>query len=183
MRRAAIFPVPFGTLYRDLDSLAALIRAHRGVLRRFFREVAGCGEWEVRLGLRLAAPQALEAVAGDLWPDWAGLPPGTRYLRMCRERPRLLAAAGLRAEGIAVGFADRLRPLGTALRRLPSPAPDAAAGEFRARFALLVATAAADRLGGQVRRIADEAAGCGAAVALSGPWPPFSFRPDLPAVA
>ena len=48
-----------------------------------------------------------------------------------------------------------------------------------ARYALLVAKRDVPALRARVAEAAATAAGDGVALALSGPWPPFSFRPNL----
>ncbi len=124
---------------------------------------------------------ALEALAGDASPDWAQLTPGTRYLRLCRDRPALVAAGRALAQTIAGRLAERLQPPATASRRLGlQPAPESDSVELVGRFALLVPLGGAGALAQRVQELSDEAAGDGIALALAGPWPPFSFRPDLP---
>ncbi len=180
MRSSPIYPVPFGTLFWSLESLRIFIRTHEERIGAFLRRVAGMEEWELKAEASFSSVAALEALALSLHPDWSRLPPGTRYMRLCRERAALLAAGFERAERSAAALLETLGP--TALRRLLA-APAESGGEDRwgARFALLVPAEEADVFQEKVERLAGEAAACGVALALSGPWPPFSFRPDLPA--
>ena len=181
MQVSPVYPAPFATLFASRNSLSAFMLAHAHTLVEFFRAVAGMAEWELKASACLADRAALEALARDAWPDWAQLAPGTRYLRLCRDRPGLVAAGRAAAQTIAARLAERLLPPATASRRLVvQPAPDSDAGELVGRFALLVPLGGASALAQRLEALAGEAASDGIALALTGPWPPFSFRPDLP---
>jgi hypothetical protein len=181
MRVSPVYPAPFATLFATRNSLSAFMLAHARTLGEFFRAVAGMAEWELKASACLDNRAALEALARDAWPDWAQLTPGTRYLRLCRDRPGLVAAGRALAQTIATRLAEQLQPPAAALRRLDlRPAPESDSGELVGRFALLAPLGGADALAQRVQELADEAAADGIALTLAGPWPPFSFRPDLP---
>ncbi len=181
MQCSPVYPAPFATLFASLDSLSAFIRPHEPAIREFFRAVAGMAEWELKASARLDGRAALETLARDLWPDWAQLTPGTRYLRLCRDRPALVDARRAALHDSAARLAQRLQPPAAALRDLVlHPAPESDGGEPVGRFALLVPLSGASALARGVQELADAAAEDGITLALSGPWPPFSFRPDLP---
>lgn len=175
-----VYPVPFATLFASCDTLTAFMRAHAGTIGEFFRTVNGAAEWELKASASVDSSDALEALARATWPDWAQLSPGTRYLRLCRDRPGLVTARRAAVQELAAGLAERLLPPAKSLRRLVlRPAADDG-GELVGSFALLVPLGDANALACRVEELADEAAGSGIALSLSGPWPPFSFRPDLP---
>jgi len=181
MQVSPVYPAPFATLFASRDSLSTFMLAHAHTLGEFFRTVAGMAEWELKASACLDNRAALEALARDAWPDWAQLTPGTRYLRLCRDRPGLVAASRALTQTMAARFAEQLQPPATAARRLVfQPTPEGDSGELVGRFALLVPLGGAGALAQRVQELADEAAGDGIALTLAGPWPPFSFRPDLP---
>jgi Gas vesicle synthesis protein GvpL/GvpF len=181
MEFSPVYPAPFATLFASRDTLSAFMLAHAPTLGAFFRAVDGMAEWELKASACLDSRRALEALARDVWPDWAQLTPGTRYLRLCRDRPGLVAARRAVMREIAAGLAERLQPPAAALRHLVlQPVPDSGNGELIGRFALLVPLNGEKALAQRVEARADEAAADGIKLALSGPWPPFSFRPDLP---
>lgn len=181
MQCSPVYPAPFATLFASLDGLSAFMRAHAQTLGEFFRTVAGMAEWELRASTCLDNRAALEALTRDAWPDWAQLTPGTRYLRLCRDRAGLVAVRRALVQDIATRLAERLQPPAASLRRLGLPrAPESGSEELVGRFALLVPLSGASVLAQRIDAVADEAAGNGITLALSGPWPPFSFRPDLP---
>jgi hypothetical protein len=181
MQCSPVYPAPFATLFANRDSLSAFMLAQAHTLGEFFRAVTGMAEWELKANACLDSRAALEALARDAWPDWAQLTPGTIYLRLCRDRASLIAARRALVHDLAAGLVQRLQPPATALRRLAlPPASEGGSGELVGRFALLVPLSGASALAQNVQELADEAAGHGIALSLSGPWPPFSFRPDLP---
>jgi hypothetical protein len=181
MQCSPVYPAPFATLFASRDSLSAFMLAHAPTLGAFFRAVAGMAEWELKANACLDSRAALEGLARDAWPDWAQLTPGTRYLRLCRDRAGLVAARRALVQDIAARVAERLQPPAASLRRLGlPPTPESASGELVGRFALLVPLSGASALAHSVQELASEAADDGVTLSLSGPWPPFSFRPDLP---
>jgi hypothetical protein len=180
MQWSPVFPVPFGTLYASLGSLTELMLAHQQTIGRFFETVDGMEEWELRASAAIDHA-ALEAVARDNWPDWAALTPGVRYLKLRSERPVLIAASRRHAEEIVSRLVWRTRPPVVDIRRLTRQHPaEQAATELVARFALLAPAGDRAALDERARELGAEAAICGVTLALSGPWPAFSFRPDLP---
>lgn len=184
MQYAPIYPAPFGTLYSSYDSLTRFMLAHQETIEEFFRAVAGQEEWELKATAAIGSLAALEAQARRTWPDWEGLTPGTRYLRLRQDRPVLIEAARKAAERTVFALAEQLLPPALSIRRLPRQphAPNEASAELVARFALLVPADAAAALGQSARDLAARAADREVTLSLSGPWPPFSFRPDLPHV-
>lgn len=181
MARSPVYPAPFATLFASLASLTAFMRAHERRIREFFGAVAGMAEWELKASADPDSRPVLEAAAREAWPDWGQLTPGTRYLRLCRDRPGLIAARRARLRDIAARLAPRLQPPAAAWRRLALPPVPESGGEPVGRFALLVPLNSETALAQRVQEVAAAAAGEGIALALSGPWPAFSFRPDLPA--
>jgi hypothetical protein len=181
MHWSPVYPVPFATLYASLDSLTDLMLAHQQTIGRFFETVAGMEEWELKASAAIEGHAALEAVARDAWPDWAALSPGVRYMKLCSDRSTLIAASRRHAEQIVSRLVWRMRPPVAAIRRLTRQHPaDQAATEMVARFALLTPAGSGAALDGRARVLGAEAVACGVTLTLSGPWPAFSFRPDLP---
>ncbi len=177
---SSIFPAPFGTLYASLDNLTAFMRAHEATIAAFLRAVADKEEWELRADVSFDDPDVLDRLACDAWPDWRKLPKGSRYMRLCRDRGALLDFGRATAAAFVRDFVAELRPLTSDTRVMGLPrAPGSGGPEPVARFALLVARTGVAAIKGRVREIALKSSGRNVAIAMSGPWPPFSFRPDL----
>ncbi len=179
MQCSPVFPTGFATLYVSLDSLTGLMRRHEATIADFLRQVTGQQEWSLRLTAELGDPATLADLAAELWPGWSACPPGLRYLRLRQGRPALLQAARERAARQMPGIVDRLRDLVTAIRPLVPAAARAAGEQYVETYALLVPVGQQAALRARVTELAAEPAPLHPGAALSGPWPPYSFRPLL----
>ena len=180
MRLSPVFPAPFGTLYLSLDSLTAFMHAHEAKIADFLRTVAGKEEWELRASADLNGHEILEQLAGNLWPDWQALTKGTRYMRLCRDRSVLVEQGRAEAVALLHDFVAELEPLTAAVHQHGVGGRTEVGGlEPIARYALLVAKKDVTSLQESVREAGNRAAHKHIGIALSGPWPPFSFRPNL----
>lgn len=182
MQWSSVFPAPFGTLYLSLDSLTAFIHAHEATIAKFLGTVAGKEEWELRASAHLDGAEILDQLARSAWPEWLELTPGKRYMRLCRDRNALIEQGRAEADSLVCAFVAELQPLTAAVRQHEAGRrPDADGGELIARYSLLVAKPDVAALQERVREVCARASHRHVAIALSGPWPPFSFRPDLEA--
>jgi hypothetical protein len=180
MRWSPVFPTPFGTLYASLDSLTAFMHAHEAAIADFLRAVAGKEEWELRATADFNGPEILDRLADNAWPNWQALPKGTRYMRLCRDRSLLIEQGRAEAVALVRDFVAELQPLTAAVRQHNAGIRTNASGsELIARYALLVAKKDVTELQECVREVGYRATHQHIAIVLSGPWPPFSFRPDL----
>jgi hypothetical protein len=180
MRVSPVFPAAFATLYLGLDSLTDFMRQHHAAITGFLRRVAGQEEWALKLTAELDDASTLDALATGLWPEWSTCSPGLRYLRSRQERPRLLEAARDAVARTMHGIVAGVRPLATAIRPFVRAAGAGASGHAHVEEYALLSPAGrggilADRLG----ELAGDNCGPGVRFALSGPWPPYSFRPSL----
>ncbi|MBI1867363.1 MAG: GvpL/GvpF family gas vesicle protein [Methylocystis sp.] len=180
MRRSPVFPAPFATLYSSLASLTTFMRAHEATISSFLGAVADKEEWELRAVAEFERPDSLDQLACSAWPDWQELSKGARYMRLCRDRNALLEYGRAAAAARMRDFVAELAPL-TADVRQHEALPKSGSGgtELIARYALLVAKSQVAAVHERVAEIAVRAARQHIAIASSGPWPPFSFRPDL----
>jgi hypothetical protein len=175
-----VFPAPFGTLYSSLDNLTAFMRVHEATIAAFLHAVAGKEEWELRAVACFGSPEALDRLACDAWPDWRKLSKGARYMRLCRDKGALLDFGQAEAAAFVGDFVAQLRPLTSGARRLgPFRRPGPSGREPVARYALLIAKTGVAAIEDRIQETAAKASSRHVAITLSGPWPPFSFRPDL----
>ena len=180
MQWSSVFPVPFGTLYKSFDSLTAFMQAHEETIGGFLQSVADKEEWELRAAAHFDSPEILDRLACDAWPEWRALTKGVRYMRACRDRRALLDFGRAAAAALVRGFVAELQPLTASVRQHdPGRRLDPGAGEPIARYAFLVERSNAAEVRARVEEIAVSAARQNLAISLLGPWPPFSFRPDL----
>jgi hypothetical protein len=179
MGESAIFPTGFATLFSGLDNVTAFMRRHEATIASFCRDTSGHQEWGLKVTAELDDAAMLDALAGEFWPDWSGYAPGKRYLRLRQERPVLLRAAGERASAAIRDLVDGLRPFVTSIRLRARPAPDETATRYVEDYALLVTSSARAALCDRLNRLLAEQNRQRLQAALSGPWPPYSFRPVL----
>ena len=180
MQWSPVYPAPFGTFYRTFESLTEFLRTHEDAIAAFLDRVAGKEEWELRAAAKFDSPELLDSLAFTHRPEWSGLSKGVRYMRICRDREALLELGRADAAAVVRNHVETIRPLAADVRELAlGRNGDPNMGEPIARYALLVDKAKADELREAVRAVGVSQEHV--ALALSGPWPPFSFRPDLAA--
>jgi hypothetical protein len=142
----AVLPARFGTWFGTTEGLAREVSARAGALREALEHVRGCAE----LGVRISATGRREPAPA--------VRTGTEYLRA-----RL--AATTEAERVAKLVDERLRPLARAAARRPS-------GDLIFNGAYLVERARVEAF----REAASELESRHRfEVAVTGPWPPYSF--------
>jgi len=178
--RVPVLPARFATLFTSLDSLERLVLEHRDAVTRFFTELGDQREWAVK-GL-LDRPHALQGPGSPGQPAAderaPAASPGARYFEEKRIKAQWerdfnfrlkefcrRAAAAL--AGHAGGFRER-KVLGTAT-----------GDEIVLNWAFLVSPAALDEFRECLARLNAGAAFPGLTLAPAGPWPPYSFVPDL----
>ncbi len=178
MQWSPVFPVPFGTFYKTIDNLTAFMKSHEETIAAFLNRVANKEEWELRAGAKFDDQELLDRLACNAWPDWQALSKGARYMRVCRDREALREFARANAAAVVRDYLATIQPLTASVCELaPRRQADSKAGEEIARYALLVDKANVTQLrehvhttGASVEHVA---------IVLSGPWPPYSFRPAL----
>jgi hypothetical protein len=183
MRQAPVLPAGFATLFTSLDSLRQSVLEHREAITGFFARLGGQLEWAVK-GL-LNRPAALERLASPGQPaaeePALDTSPGARYFQEKRVKARLerdfhfrlkefcrRAAAALGAQ--AGGFRER--------KVLASVAMETDA-EVVLNWAFLLSPEALEDFRVRLDRFNGAEAFPGLLLTLTGPWPPYSFAPDL----
>jgi hypothetical protein len=182
MSCAAVLPARFATLFTSLESLENYVLERREAIAGFFAQLGDRQEWAVK-GLldRAVALDKMGQPAGEMPAQDAS--PGALYF----EQKRLKAQAERE-------FSQRLKEF----CRQAASALDATAGGFRERkvlaaaageaeavlnWAFLLAPAEIEEFRACLDRLNGGEAFAGLKLALTGPWPPFSFAPDLSAGA
>jgi hypothetical protein len=178
MAWSPVFPARFATLFASVASLTDFMRRHETAIARFLEQVTGQQEWTLRLTAALDDLATHDDLAVELWPDWSGYSLGKRYLRLREERPRLLRLAGERVARLVPDVLDGLRPFVTAIRPLQSAEPGAS-DQYVEKHAILASVSQLAALHDRASELAAEQKNQRLQIALSGPWPPYSFRPAL----
>ncbi|WP_161607340.1 GvpL/GvpF family gas vesicle protein [Methyloferula stellata] len=177
---SAVFPAPFGTIYMGLPSLTAFMDAHEATIATFLRSVAGKEEWELRATAQFDDPETLDQLACSAWPDWRTLSKGARYMRLCRDKSAIFEFGRTQAAAFAHNFVAELGQFASDLKPLGlTCSADPRGSASLARYALLVDKANIAAIRERIHQIVPIASRQHLTMTLLGPWPPFSFRPDL----
>ena len=180
MSLTSVLPARFATIFSSLDSLKQFVLEHREAIAGFFADLDGKQEWAVK-GL-LDRALALEKLGqSTVQEQLLNVSPGMRYfqekrLKIQLEREfnqRLRAFCQQTAAAMAVhtgGFMER--------KVLASVAGETE-GEVVSNWAFLLSPGALDNFRDNLERFNDGKAFPGLKLALTGPWPPYSFAPDL----
>ncbi|HEY5225645.1 MAG TPA: GvpL/GvpF family gas vesicle protein [Methylovirgula sp.] len=181
MHWSPVFPVAFGTLYQTAEELGGFMQAHEIAIEAFFQTAADKQEWTLNATTSFDRPYKLEQLARRSWPDWPALSPGTRYMRLCRERPTLAALGRKEARHRLSEMLEDLRPSVAAVKPYEGTSPIGIETkvELIASYAVLVEVAATAQFQTRMQDINLRAAAHDIAISLAGPWPPFGFRPHL----
>jgi hypothetical protein len=168
---AAVYPARFGTLYSRPDRLRQALDARRDLLRDFLASVEGTAEWAVK-GL-LDREQA--ATRGDAPDDESG----TAYLQRKKAQQEATAALDDWLDTVAETLFDPLAAQADDARVLSVPADAGRDREVAFNWAFLVPEARTDAFRTAVQTQSDRYADDGVTLDLTGPWPPYTFRPSL----
>lgn len=183
MSRSPVLPLPFGTIFSSLGALEARVRAHRGVLGAFLEKVAAQEEWAVKgfwdqaQAWRRLSVEKLQQEADRL----AGLSAGKRYFQ--QKKLEAAARAELRQwlQQTCQAVAEALGRYAVDHRRRKLRGQQATGGkrEMVANWAFLVPRERVKDFQAQLGQDIAANSPRGLVFEYSGPWPPYSFAPDL----
>ena len=178
MKQAPVLPARFATLFSSLDSLDQFVLEHRETIAGFFTELGGQQEWAVK-GL-LDRAGALEKLSHPAEEEPAGSL-GGRYLQERRIKAQVERELNQRLRTFCQHVAAALgaRAGGFRERKVVAPAAEATAAEVVLNWAFLIQPEDLEDFRAGLQRFNDDEAFPGLLLALNGPWPPYSFVPDL----
>lgn len=179
MRSSPVLPVPFGTLFRNEESLEELVARHREKIAAFLRRGIRTEEWAVK-GF-VDRNQAMESIRSEGIADGTLKIPGSPGARYLFEK-RLTAILDNRLDEKLNAVAKEI------LKRLEKTAseyserkilPDGDDEQMFCNWAFLVEKEKVRPLRDEIDRVNGELAQAGYWFRYSGPWPPYSFAPAL----
>ena len=183
MRQTPVLPARFATMFTSIDSLKQSVLERLEAITGFFAQLGDKQEWAVKGMLnRTGALERLGSSGQPAREERALVnSPGARYFQENRIKARLerdfnlrlkefcrRAAAALGAQ--ADGFRERKVLVSVAV------GTDA---EVVLNWAFLVSPAALEDFRVRLDRFSGGEAFPGLMLTLTGPWPPYSFAPDL----
>ncbi|GEL23408.1 gas vesicle protein [Pseudonocardia sulfidoxydans NBRC 16205] len=168
-----VAPVRLATVFRDDDAVVHMLRERGDAFCDVLDRIRERREWGVKVYVDGAA--AGREPASEPGPAAAADRPGTSYLLRRRADRDRSAAVRASARAVADRVAGVAREHAVDVRRF---APQDARLSGRDQEIVLNATFLVDRAREQEFRDAVSAAGAGAVVEMTGPWPPFSFADE-----
>jgi hypothetical protein len=181
MRASPVLPARLGTLFSSPDALERFFNLHHAAITAFLADVEGKQEWALKGSIdRTRASQWLASTMTGSKEAGAPSSGGASYLHARR-------AQTAAAREVNRWAAQALDPITEELcgyaaqfcRRNPAAQPAEAAAQPILNVAFLVARENLDRFHRCVARAAQQHREHGLELALSGPWPPYSFCPTL----
>jgi len=187
MRYSPVLPARFATLFSSLEKLEAFLTENRDALSKSLALLANKEEWAIK-GL-LNRARAKEALADELSAaedaSSAALSPGVRYLREKQIRTEADNRLKIWLRNICSQIAAELGEYVSDFseRSVISLGETDHSTDTILNWAFLVPNHAVAAFCAHVERANAEQAQRGLVLALSGPWPPYSFCPSLAAEA
>ena len=180
MGQAPVLPAPFATLFESRESVRRFVVEYSNPISGFFRDLGSKREWAVKGFLQRAQPGVESEAESD--EESAG----KSYLGKKRAQAALKSAMRQRLRAACERTAAELKQQAQAFRERKVWKAGQAAGQpeliFNWAFLLPVGEEAAFRQ--SVTELDEQHRSLGLSLAISGPWPPYSFAPALgPAAA
>ena len=181
--RVPVLPARFATLFTSMDSLQRFVREHREAVAGFFTRLGDQREWAVKglldRGLALEGPGSPGQPAADERTPAAS--PGARYFEEKRIRAKWERDFNLRLREFCRRAAAALaQHAGSFRERKVLAAAEAATGaEVVLNWAFLVSPASLCEFRECLARLNRGEAFPGLMLTPTGPWPPYTFVPDL----
>jgi hypothetical protein len=180
-------PVRFDTVIEgDNDDVAAWLDGHAAQIGDALDEISGCWEYRVTLSWDStefeAEQQALDPELSDIQRRIEQSGEGTGFLLEKQFDQRLRELTGQRETALQETLVDRLESHSEQLTERPIQSDAAASlgieldSDAVAQIALLATPAAESALGSTLDEITETT---GVDVRFTGPWPPYTFAPQI----
>jgi hypothetical protein len=183
MSRAAVLPARFATLFTTRESLESYVLERREAIAGFFVQLGDRQEWAVK-GL-LDRATALEGALRKLSQPAAedNRSPGARYFEQKRIKAQAEREFNQRLQEHCRQTATALSAAAGGFRERKAMPPEEGGAEAVLNWAFLLAPAEIAEFRAALERLQGDDVFPGLRLALTGPWPPYSFVPELPEVA
>ncbi len=181
MEAGPVYPARFGTLYSSTERLQDTVTARRDTIDEFLARVETADEWAVK-GL-LDRDQAASHLAARAGPSEADPhESGTAYLKRRKQEQEARRSVDAWLEETSTPVKETLQNLADRFNVLDPRRTTEANAEYSIalNWALLVDEGRRDALRRRIRQANADHEATGLQFRLTGPWPPYSFRPQLP---
>lgn len=185
MRSSPVFPVRFGTLFSSRGLMLGLLDHYHTEITEFLDYMADKEEWGVkaRLSRAEAKERLLHEVSSGSLPDLDSLSPGVRYFKQKQLEAQLDKKLTEWLSSTLKGFENECGLISDDLcrRKIHSTFDTDKQVETVGNWAVLIRSEHYSRLTDLLEDANAAKAGYGLSFELSGPWPPYSFAPQLDA--
>jgi hypothetical protein len=187
MRQAPVLPARFATLFTSVESLQRSVLERREAIAQFFAQLGDRQEWAVKGLLNRAGALESPVASGQPAAEGPGpaASPGARYFEEKRRKAQWERDFTLRLKKFCLRAAAALGARAGAFRERHALAPVAGGTEAEVvlNWAFLLSPAGLADFRERLEGLNGGEAFPGLMLTLAGPWPPYSFAPDLSAGA
>lgn len=180
MSQRAVLPARFATIFSSLESLDQFVLDHRSAIADFFADLGEKQEWAVKgqLDRALALEKLRQSTVKEQVLDAS---PGMRYFHEKQIKVQLEREFNqrLRAFCKQTAAAMTTHAGGFMERKVLAAVAGETEGEIVSNWAFLISPKTLDDFRASLERFNDGEAFPGLRLVLTGPWPPYSFAPDL----
>ena len=183
MGQTPVLPACFATLFTSIDRVQQYVSEHRRSIAGFFSQLGDKQEWAVK-GLlnRTDSPKKPSSPDRPVAEEPTMVTsPGARYFREMRIKAQWERDFNSRLREFCRSAAAALAAHAGSYRERKVLAPVEAGtdAEMVLNWAFLLSPATLDAFQGCLERLNGGEAFPGLTLTLTGPWPPYSFVPDL----
>jgi hypothetical protein len=177
---SAVLPMKLFTIFTSDARALEYISSQRSTIDAALERVTGHDEWGVRIALDRAVATNPPAGSGSSRNPKRGsaATAGANYLQRKKAQRDATTELAVRARAVVADLYDRLAAVASAARRRAATEMPAQGGPLLLDAAFLVPRSRAKRFNAAVRSQAKLLVPQGYGIALSGPWPPYSFMQD-----
>jgi hypothetical protein len=177
MCQSPVLPAHFATLFTSFGSLERYVLEHADAIARFFAQLGDKQEWGLKGMLNRAEALSRLGSADETAMEPARpQSPGVQYFQKKRLEAQLERDLNTRLKDYCRGAAVSLNDRASAFREREVMR---SATDVLFNWAFLLSPQALMDFRARLQRLNGDEAFPGLRLALSGPWPPYSFAPDL----
>jgi hypothetical protein len=178
MEASPVYPMPFGTLFSDVETLRETIDDHYDEIVSFLERIEGRREWGIKGWMEREQVES-HLVERDGPDPSSSDAPGTAYLQRQKERRDLDERIDAWLDDRSIELAEHLEaPVEALVDAGPKRAEMQEDGrEIVYNWAALASDDELDALRRQIETLNETYRERGIELVLSGPWPPYNFRP------
>jgi hypothetical protein len=183
MRHSPVLPARFGTIFTSRESLTEVLRRHHEAIANFLERITGQEEWAVKgmVDLAGAKEKLFSLKLAQEGERLGALSPGKRYF----QEQRLRAGCDLELQHwlreVCRELWAELRDFSADVRerRLLSREASGSDKDMAWNWAFMVPETAVPAFLARIRKANTRYADRGLSLDCTGPWPPYTFSPNL----